>query len=102
MLDWKIAKGLPVQYPPGGDERTNQSHPNMKEYWEAFRWFAHESQRDFLRRPRHMLKTPQEIKNGERQDGLFCLIPEPSTPSQGTPQRRVRQNDRKGIRGSKG
>jgi CRISPR-associated protein (TIGR03986 family) len=72
MLDWKIAKGLPVQYPPGGDERTNQSHPNMKEYWEAFRWFAHRHQREFLQKPRHMLKRPQEIKKkeGERQDGF--------------------------------
>jgi CRISPR-associated protein (TIGR03986 family) len=67
MLDWEKAQKLPVQYPPG------HSDANNREYWEAFRWFAHESQRDFLRRPRHMLKTPQEIKNGERQDDFSAL-----------------------------
>jgi hypothetical protein len=67
MLDWEKAQNLPVQYPPG------HSDANNREYWEAFRWFAHESQRDFLRRPRHMLKTPQEIKNGKRQDDFSAL-----------------------------
>jgi CRISPR-associated protein (TIGR03986 family) len=103
MLDWKIAKGLPVQYPPGGDERTNQSHPNMKEYWEAFRWFAHESQRDFLRRPRHMLKTPQEIKEGKRQD---CFPPRDlslsgSSHSSHPPSHQQRQRERHGGRKGK-
>jgi CRISPR-associated protein (TIGR03986 family) len=67
MLDWEKAQKLPVQYPPG------HSDANNREYWEAFRWFAHESQRDFLRRPRHMLKTPQEIKNDKRQDDFSAL-----------------------------
>jgi CRISPR-associated protein (TIGR03986 family) len=102
MLDWKIAKGLPVQYPPGGDERTNQSHPNMKEYWEAFRWFAHRHQREFLQKPRHMLKRPQEIKEkeGERQDGFppRDLSLSGSSHSSHPPSRQQHQRERHGGR----
>ena len=65
MLDWQKAQNLPIQYPPGGDERTGKSDPNMKEYWEAFRWFAHKNQRDFYRKPRHMLSKPNDIIKGE-------------------------------------
>lgn len=71
MLDWQKAQNLPVQYPPGGDERTHRSNPDMKEYWEAFRWFTHKNQRDFFNKPRHMLLKPEEIAfHGERQDGF--------------------------------
>ncbi|WP_448583238.1 TIGR03986 family type III CRISPR-associated RAMP protein [Thermocrinis sp.] len=70
MLDWKKAEDLPVQYPPGGDDETGGSQPNMKEYWEAFRWFAHKNQRNFLNKPKHMLKTPEEITKSSRQDGF--------------------------------
>jgi CRISPR-associated protein (TIGR03986 family) len=69
MLDWEKAQELPVQYPPG------HSDANNKEYWEAFRWFAHRNQREFFQRPRHMLKTPKEITpkeiiEGGKQDGF--------------------------------
>ncbi|MFN3421988.1 MAG: hypothetical protein ACK40X_09730, partial [Armatimonadota bacterium] len=64
MLDWEKARNLPVQYPPGG------SDPNATQYWEAFRWFTHPNQRNFFRRPRHMLLTPEEIVQGSRQDGF--------------------------------
>jgi len=63
-LDWKKAQELPVQYPPG------HSDANNKEYWEAFRWFAHRNQREFFQKPRHMLETPKEIIKGGRQDGF--------------------------------
>jgi hypothetical protein len=94
MLDWEIA--IPVQYPPGGDERTNQSHPNMKEYWEAFRWFAHRHQREFLQKPRHMLKRSQEIKEGKRQDGFppRDLSLSGSSHSSHPPSRQHRQRER--------
>jgi CRISPR-associated protein (TIGR03986 family) len=64
MVDWEKAQELPVQYPPG------HSDANDKEYWEAFRWFAHRNQREFFQRPRHMLKTPKEIIEGGKQDGF--------------------------------
>ncbi|MCS7263332.1 MAG: TIGR03986 family CRISPR-associated RAMP protein [Armatimonadetes bacterium] len=64
MLDWKKAENLPVQYPPG------HTKPNHNEYWEAFRWFTHQNQRDFLKTPRHILKKPEEIAIGEWQEGF--------------------------------
>jgi hypothetical protein len=92
MLDWKKAQDLPVQYPPG------HSDANNREYWGAFRWFAHESQRDFLRRPRHMLKTPQEIKEGKRQDGFppRGLSLSGSSHSSHPPSHQQRQRERHG------
>ncbi|MFA0783440.1 TIGR03986 family type III CRISPR-associated RAMP protein [Fervidibacter sacchari] len=99
MLDWEKAQGLPVQYPPGGDDRTDQSQPNMNEYWEAFRWFAHRNQRDFYHKPKHMLKTPEEITKGSRQDGFppRDLSPHGSSQSSHPPSRQ--QHPRQRSRG---
>lgn len=76
MLDWEKAKDLKlngesvVRYPPGGDGRTGKSSPNMKEYWESFRWFTHRNQRGD--KPRHMLPKATDIVKGESywQDGF--------------------------------
>jgi len=61
MLDWEHAP-IPVQYPPGAEE-TNK---NTKDYWESFHWFTSDRQRG--RKPRHMLRTPQQILSGDKQD----------------------------------
>ena len=56
MLDYKNAP-KPVKYPPGDTDS------NSKQYWESFKWFSEQR----YPHSKHLLHTPQEVKNGVRQ-----------------------------------